>query len=741
VNYWQVVQRIGRGVLRRRKRLALISMLAALALLVPAAHRLSKEPPRFKSSALILLEAKPDRVPVFQEFSPYRPLPVQLAILQSRSLAESVIDGLPKSSLQDLIENPYRVDYIQMMLNAYLRARGQEPEVESPQRRALSELQQARVKFDMARDGLVTISAEASKPQVAVDIVNAYIETLMARTRSFNMDDARVTREFLEQQLADVKKTFTASEEALRSFVNVHGGVKIPERSQATVAQLSQAENALAEVESSRKMLQSRLETWRAKVERQKATAPTPGAPPQPAAPRSLPPEGQRLRAQLAQLETILLDLRTRYTDDHPRVRLVKDRIDEVQRQLGPVIKESTPVMPAAGAVPSTERVNFSEQLVTLETSFQALSAQEEALRKQAEELRQSLKGLSTSESQYTRLLREAESSRNLHAMLADKLTAARIREQGEMKVVKVIDPPSFPQPALSEKRLRLFALALVLSAVIGAGVPAGVEWLHRTIETEGDVETATGLPVLALIPQLRSRRPSFDGAYETTGKTPSEQFMFTEAFRALRVVLQLEMRREQVRTLLIASPFAHEGKSMVVLNLGLAFAEAGQRVVVAETDFLRPTLQRRMHADSETGLVEALDATHPLEASLTPVGERMWIAPRGRALPPSARGLLASRRMSEVLAELTQRSDLVICDSSPALLVPDNLFLASAVNGVVLVAKFGRTGCRDLARAKSLLETVGARILGVVINDVPTTVVKRHYRRYYHAYVKREHP
>src|SRR2546426_8284275 len=99
--------------------------------------------------------------------------------------------------------------------------------------------------------------------------------------------------------------------------------------------------------------------------------------------------------------------------------------------------------------------------------------------------MRRNLQGLSRSELDYTRLTREAESSRTLYTMLADKLTAARIREQGEMKVVKVIDPPSFPTPLPNQKRLAFLALALALAVAAGAGIPGVLEWFHRRVETE----------------------------------------------------------------------------------------------------------------------------------------------------------------------------------------------------------------------------------------------------------------
>jgi capsular exopolysaccharide synthesis family protein len=737
----RIVERLATGIVRRRKSLALLTLAAAVSLFAPIAYYLGKEPPRFRTSATILLEARPDRVPLFQEFSPYRPLPVQLAILRSRSLAEGVLDNLPKASYQDLVDNPYNLDYQLELKNAFRRFTGTEPEVHSPHQRALRELQQARTTFVAKPDksGIVEIHGEASRPQVAVDIVNTYIEVLLARTRSFNIDDARVSREFLEQQLAEMRRSLQESEEALRGFTSAHGGVKVPERSAATLTQLSQTENALAEAEASRRMVETRLKALKEKLETQKHNAPAPApAVAAPPPPRVAAPDLQRLRGQLGQLETALLDMRTKYTEEHPRVVLIKDRIAEVQRQLGDVIKETASITPAPGAVPPSERINFAEQVVALESSFHALSAQEEALRKQAAALRQSLGGLSRGEVEYARLTREVDSHRNLYALLSDKLAAARIREQGEMKIVKVIDPAGQPTPALARKRISFLGIALMLASAIGIGLPAGVEWLHRKVETEDDVESVTGLPVLAVVPHVRSRKPVYGGSFLPEGRDlPGDGFMFTEAIRSLRVAIQLAARAEGLRTILVASSFENEGKSTLVLNLGLAFREAGKRVGLADTDFQRPTLHRGMNVHAEAGLTDALHANTSIEQSLAPLGEGMWLAQRGPSFNPRMRGMMATSRMKELVDQLAQHADLVLCDSSPVLLIPESLFLAAAVDGVLLVAKAGSTGCRDLARTKSALEGVGAKILGVVINEMPASALRSYYRRYYNAYVR----
>jgi capsular exopolysaccharide synthesis family protein len=737
-----IVRRLLRGVLWRRKALLCLVFVAASSALLPSAYYLSKDRPRFRAAATVLLEARDPRVPLFQEFSPYRPLPVQLEVLRSRSLAESVIENLPTSAIHDLLDSPYETDLMGQVVNAYQRFRGVEPRVESPQRRALTELQQSRVSFHpRGQDGIVVISAEATKPQVAVDIVNAYIEALLARTRSFNVDDARVSREFLEQQLSDIKRSLQGNEESLRAFTAAHGGIKLPDQSQATVVRLSETQGALAEVSANRKMLEARLQAVREKLETQRRQLPStslqPSAPP---APRMPPSDSVlRLRNQLAQLETTLLDLRTKYTDEHPRIVLVKDRIGELQRHLGDTIKETTPIVPAPEAIPQRERVNFAEQVVLLETSYHALMAQEEALRKQVDTLRRSLGGLSRNELEYTRLAREVDINRNLQVLLADKLLAFRIREQGEMRNVRIIDPAGYAMEVPNGKRVKFISVALLLAVALGFGAPATVEWVHRTVDTQDEAEAATGLPVLALIPRVRTRRPLYGAPSATSARqAPGDDFMFTEALRGLRVAIQLAARTSNLRTVHVASPFENEGKSTIVYNLGLAFRDAGKRVGLADTDFERPSLHLVSKTPTGEGLADVMHARGALEQSLAPVAEGMWLAPRGHGFLAQTRGMMATSRLKEVIDELATHADLVLCDSSPVLLVPESLFLAAAVDAVILVAKAGSTRARDLRRAVTALESVGARVAGVVVNEVQPSQLRSHYNRYYKAYARR---
>ncbi len=310
------LKQVAESLFVRRKKWILLTVIGALAVFLPVAYLMSREPPRFQTTATIFLESQAG-TPLFAEFSPYRPLSVQLAILQSRALAQSVIEALPRASVQDLIANPYGHDYRVDIQNWFRRLRGETPVVDSPEVRALEELRAARVAFfPQGPSGIVQIRAEASNARVALDIANTYIEVLLARTRSFNVDDAKSTREYLSQQGAQVGEALQTSEKSFQEFTMAKGGIKVPDRVSDVAARLNQLETTLAEVQANRSMSQARLTGLRAKLDAMPAPAKKENTAPA--------PQTQRLRARLAAFEGQLAEAKMRFTDDHPRVRLLR---------------------------------------------------------------------------------------------------------------------------------------------------------------------------------------------------------------------------------------------------------------------------------------------------------------------------------------------------------------------------------------------------------------------------------
>ena len=185
------------------------------------------------------------------------------------------------------------------------------------------------------------------------------------------------------------------------------------------------------------------------------------------------------------------------------------------------------------------------------------------------------------------------------------------------------------------------------------------------------------------------------------------------------------------LRRIVVASALPGEGKSTVVFNLGLALGEVGKHVIIADADFYRPSLHRTAKTHNERGFTDLLAGTGDLTQSLTQISDRVRLAPRGTGLTLPARAGLGTHHLVEVLAGMSAEADYVLMDSSPALLIPEILYVAAAADGILLVVDSGSTRPRDLLRAKDILERSGTPVIGVVVNRMPLKSVNYYYRHY----------
>ena len=202
-----------------------------------------------------------------------------------------------------------------------------------------------------------------------------------------------------------------------------------------------------------------------------------------------------------------------------------------------------------------------------------------------------------------------------------------------------------------------------------------------------------------------------------------------SEAYRTLRTNLEFFSLDEPIRTLVVTSPGAEEGKSTVLANLAVALAQGGKRVILVDCDLRRPTQHTLFGLDNATGLTtmmldEAAQADPPLRE--TPV-DGLRVLPAGPP-PPNPAELLGSRRMKETLAALLKKADVLLFDAPPVLAVTDALVLAVQTNGVLLVVKAGGTTREHVQQAKERLERVNARIVGAVLNNAPTDAMLQGY-------------
>jgi len=204
-----------------------------------------------------------------------------------------------------------------------------------------------------------------------------------------------------------------------------------------------------------------------------------------------------------------------------------------------------------------------------------------------------------------------------------------------------------------------------------------------------------------------------------------------------LRTNLLFSRKDEKFRTLVIVSAGAGEGKSTTALNLATVFAQAGQRVLIVDSDLRRPTLHKLLHVANDLGLTNYLLKQNTLEEVIQTTNVPMLNFMASGKLPSSSMSILNSAQMKDMIAELKQRYDLILFDSPPILGVSDASVLASEVDMVMQVIQYRRYPQPMNLRAKQVIEKVGGNFLGIVLNNINMSQDESYYyySGYYHDY------
>jgi tyrosine-protein kinase len=310
-----------------------------------------------------------------------------------------------------------------------------------------------------------------------------------------------------------------------------------------------------------------------------------------------------------------------------------------------------------------------------------------------------------------------------------DQLKLTQALQTGGAELVQRATPPSSPS---SPKPVRNVILGIVLGGLLGFGLAALLERIDRRVRTVEELEDLYGLPILARIPRsslLEKSQP----------KSVSPQTPEGEAFRVLRTNLRYFNVDRDLRSVLLISPEAGDGKSTVARGLAMTMAEMGDDVVLVEADLRKGGSLRAVTGKPADGLSNVLAGTE-LDKVLVKVGvlpashaqaRELTILPSG-PVPPNPSELLESDRMRSLLLELRERFDIVILDSPALGAVSDSLALISEVSGIVVVGGLGAT-TRDAARALSKqLSLLGQQPIGTVANFTEPQHDK--YAHYYHS-------
>lgn len=415
------------------------------------------------------------------------------------------------------------------------------------------------------------------------------------------------------------------------------------------------------------------------------------------------------LEDQLAALEVKQSDFRVVYGQDHPQWKSLQAQIQSIKDRLA----KREPILKA-----DEDPLDMFQS--SLESEYSANQTVLEDVNKALIEER-------TRANQLAEFLLEEEQARKdiepYQALLDSILQRLRqiqmASEAGGYEAQTILDA------GLGVKVAPNLILTLVLSTVVGLMLGMGLAYLgeltDRGFRTPEEIRQTLGVPVIGHIPPVHLERPPTTSQLDPTLiALHNPRSRAAESFRGVRTALYFSVQGRGHQVIQITSPTQSEGKSTALANLAISIAQSGKTVILVDGDFRRPVVHRlfRLPQTENTGLVSLLagDAELPDVVKACPEVPGLHILPCGPR-PNNPAELLASTKFQELITMLRDRYDFVLIDSPPVLAVSDPAAIAPLVDGVILLLRLTKN-VRPLAiRARAELSTVGANVLGVLVN------------------------
>lgn len=395
------------------------------------------------------------------------------------------------------------------------------------------------------------------------------------------------------------------------------------------------------------------------------------------------------LRGELFTLRQKLQEYRRTYLPDHPQIVNTQNRINQLN---------------LAYVVSSRMR-------------WQAAEKRQVELHRSFEEQQKSVMQMNAAAGQYAAIKQEMdrlqEEVKRVNSEISEKTSQL---EAGALNV-SVYEEATYEDQPIWPKASRVLAIAGLLGLAIGSGLALVREWSAPKLRGPADVRAALGVPVFGVIPRLPGSQ-SLEALGWSVHLDPSSDV--AEGYRTVRTSLQFGVPEKELKSILVTSPTPMDGRSTLVSNLGIALAKTGKRVLVVDADFRAPAQHRIFGVSDEKGFSTMLQRGEMDERAIrrTTV-DKLFVLPAG-PLPRNPSELLNTPALGEVLLKLMKDFDHVVLDVPAVNRVNDARIVAASCDSTLLVFRADRTTRKDMEDARDGLLSVGARIVGAVMNEVP---------------------
>jgi len=572
---------------------------------------------------------------------------------------------------------------------------------------------------------LIDIKFTHTDPGVAEKVVNAIAEVYVFSNLEKRTEANSTTGDFLQKRIAELQQQIRTSEERLVNYAKNNQIISLDPNQNTVVERLAGLNQQLLQAENERKTAEAAYNAAKS-----------------PDAANALVDDAAK---QNGDLETNLIELRQKRalllvdaTEEAPEVKEVDQQITELDKQLKDLRSRKSATL-----------------LTNLHTRYRQALEREQSLGKAFEQQRAQTLSQNEAAINYRIIQQEIETNKSLLNGLLQGAKENDVVLAGKPNNISIVDYALTPDTPVGPNRTRTVIAAFFLSIGLGLGLALFFEYLDDTVHSTEEVERVLHLPALAVIPSVGSaaRRRVLGGIPKTTalqkhtngngnGNGNSELLMnvdsrspLAEAYRHLRTSVLLSTAGRAPKSLLVTSSLPGEGKTTTAVNTAISLAQTGASVVIIDADMRRPRLQAIFDMHGQEGRSSILSSESSEDDMLAMVRQDeesgLSVLTSG-PIPPNPAELLGSDQMRRLIATLQANYTHVVVDSPPVSSFTDGVLISTMVDGVLLVVHGGKSSRHIVRRSKQLLNDVGAKIFGVVLNNVN---LQSHDYYYYQSY------
>jgi succinoglycan biosynthesis transport protein ExoP len=551
------------------------------------------------------------------------------------------------------------------------------------------------------RSYIISVGFSASSAKRAALIANTFAEQYLATQSNAKKSVTASANEWAKIQLDNASEQLEKAESAIEQFRAQHGAIieLAPGNTSVSVThQLTRLNSELAAAAEVRISAETQLAAARELVKRNQAyTIPQVLASP---LVQQLRIEEARATGRLAQLEPGL-------GSQHPEA---KAAVSE-QSRLRDVINSKVQHI-VAGLASTAQSARVREQ---------DIESKVEALRKDA--------GVASQEQfQLSILERRAEARRAFHAELEKRYVETSALLHGAFPDARIADratPPTGP----SWPNVPLFIVAgLLVGAAIGAAIAALLDLADKSFRTPTQLEEATGLPCLGILPDLG---PGFHRRKGHNLSAASTR-IFREAVRTICIAVDAAMgvnNQKKGRVILITSALPHEGKTVSSVALATALAASGSKTLLIDADLRRPQMRTYLPSMSRAQDLASILAEGDSYPTATAIDKKLYAISGGNA-DENAQQVFLSPQFGNFIEAARAEFDTIVIDSPPVMVVADAAILARFADVVLHVTRWGQTPRSTVLAAVDRMRRANGRSVGVtMLNRVAPAKYKKYNR------------